>query len=116
MRYLQAYRPGGNAEFIEEDVFRTIVPVPVSNVTDGPAIPTLAEALAVVAELKMTAAVKQRLRRELKLLSVAQALTATEIATQLEVEQRTVRRDLQLLRETGLVEAGTQYGSYQLRK
>lgn len=116
MRYLQAYRPGGSAEFIEEDIFRTIVPVPVSNVADGPAIPTLAEALAIVADLKMTTAVKQRLRRELKLLSVAQALTATEIATQLEVEQRTVRRDLQLLRETGLVEAGTRYGSYQLRQ
>ncbi|NML67956.1 HTH domain-containing protein [Hymenobacter sp. RP-2-7] len=116
MRYLQAYRPGGSAEFIEEDVFRTIVPLPVSNMVASPAVPTLAETLAMVADLKMTAAVKQRLRRELKLLSVAQALTATEIATQLEVEQRTVRRDLQLLRQTGLIEAGTRYGSYQLKQ
>ena len=25
-RYLQAYRPGSKAEFVEKDVFRTIVP------------------------------------------------------------------------------------------
>jgi ATP-dependent DNA helicase RecG len=115
-RYLQAYRPGGQAEFVEEDVFRTIVPVPVSNGSTGTAAPKLVDALAMVAELKMTVAVKQRLQRELTLLSVAQPLSAAEVATQLGVEQRTVRRDLQLLRDTGLVEAGTQYGSYQLRQ
>lgn len=115
-RYLQAYRPGGKAEFVEEDVFRTIVPVPVSNGATSLAAPTLVDALAVVAALKMTEAVKQRLRRELNLLNVSQPLTATEVATQLRVEQRTVRRDLQLMRDAGLVEAGTQYGSYQLRQ
>jgi ATP-dependent DNA helicase RecG len=114
-RYLQAYRPGGKAEFIEEDVFRTIVPVPVSSGV-GLAALTLVDALASVAALTMTEAVKQRLRRELNLLSVAQPLTAAEVATQLGVEQRTVRRDLQLLRDAGLVEAGTQYGSYQLHQ
>jgi ATP-dependent DNA helicase RecG len=114
-RYLQAYRPGGKAEFVEEDVFQTIVPIPVSGGSASPAGPKLVDALAVVAELKMTEAVKQRLQRELTLLSVAQPLTAAEVATQLGVEQRTVRRDLQLLRNAGLLEAGTQYGSYQLR-
>jgi ATP-dependent DNA helicase RecG len=114
-RYLQAYRPGGKAEFVEEDVFRTIVPIPVNGGSTSPAGPKLIDALAVVAELKMTEAVKQRLQRELTLLSVAQPLTAAEVATQLGVEQRTVRRDLQLLRNAGLLEAGTQYGSYQLR-
>jgi predicted ArsR family transcriptional regulator len=64
----------------------------------------------------MTEAVKQRLQRELTLLSVAQPLTAAEVATQLGVEQHTVCRDLQLLRNAGLLEAGTQYGSYQLRQ
>lgn len=114
-RYLQAYRPGGKAEFVEEDVFRTTVSIPVNGGAASPAVPKLVDALAVVAELKMTEAVKQRLQRELTLLSVAQPLTAAEIATQLGVEQRTVRRDLQLLRNAGLLEAGTQYGSYQLR-
>jgi ATP-dependent DNA helicase RecG len=115
-RYLQAYRPGGKAEFVEEDVFRTIVPVPVSGGSASPPSPKLVDALAMVAEFKMTEAVKQRLQRELTLLSMAQPLTAAEVATQLGVEQRTVRRDLQLLRNAGLLEAGTQYGSYQLRQ
>jgi DNA-binding transcriptional ArsR family regulator len=115
-RYLQVYRPGGKAEFVEEDVFRTIVPVPVSSGVTNIAVPTPVDALAAIAALKMTEAVKQRLRRELKLLSTAQPLTATEVATQLGVEQRTVRRDLQVLRDAGLIEAGTQYGSYQLRQ
>lgn len=115
-RYLQAYRPGGQAEFVEEDVFRTIVPVPVSTGSISAATPKLVDALAVVTMLNMSVAVKQRLQRELTLLSVAQPLSAAEVATQLGVEQRTVRRDLQLLRDAGLVEAGTQYGSYQLRK
>lgn len=115
-RYLQAYRPGGKAAFVEEDVFRTIVPIPASGGAASPAVPKLVDALAAVAEFKMTAAVKQRLRRELNLLSIAQPSTAAEVATQLGVEQRTVRRDLQLLRDAGLVESGTQYGSYQLRQ
>ena len=115
-RYLQSYRPGGEAEFVEEDVFRTIVPVPVSSGSVSLTASTLGDALAVVAALKMTEAVKQRLRRELKLLNISQPLTATGVAIQLGVEQRTVRRDLQLLRDAGLVEAGTQYGSYQLRQ
>jgi ATP-dependent DNA helicase RecG len=114
-RYLQAYRPGGQAEFVEEDVFRTVIPLPINALLPNPAAPTLADALAVISELKMTAAVKQRLRRELQLLSIA-PLTAGTVATHLGVEARTVRRDLQLLRDAGLLEAGTQYGSYQLRQ
>lgn len=82
-RYLQAYRPGGQAEFVEEDVFRTVIPVPINGLVPNPAALTLADALAVVSELKMTAAVKQRLRRELQLLSIA-PLTAGTVATHLE--------------------------------
>ncbi|OGX86778.1 hypothetical protein BEN47_12395 [Hymenobacter lapidarius] len=113
-RYLQAYRPGGRAEFVEEDVFRTIVPVPATGSLVLPA-PTLTDALATVGALNMTAAVKQRLRRELELLSVA-PLTAAAVAAELQAEPRTVRRDLQLLRDAGLLEAGTLYGSYQFRQ
>jgi ATP-dependent DNA helicase RecG len=115
-RYLQAYRPRGKVEFVEEDVFQTIVSVPVNGGTASPAGLKLVDALAVIVELKITEAVKKRLKRELTLLNVAQPLTAAEVATQLGVEQRTVRRDLQLLRNAGLLEAGTQYGSYQLRR
>jgi ATP-dependent DNA helicase RecG len=114
-RYLQAYRPGGQAEFVEEDVFRTIVPIPVNGPIPILPVPTLADALAEVDKLKITVAVKQRLRRELQLLN-AKPLTAAVIASQLGVEARTVRRDLQLLRDTGLLEYGTQYGSYQLKQ
>jgi ATP-dependent DNA helicase RecG len=113
--YLQAYRPDGQAEFIQEDVFRTIVPIPVNGPISILPVPTLVDSLAEVDKLKITVAVKQRLRHELQLLSAAQ-LTAAAVASQLSVEVRTVRRDIQLLRDTGLLESGVQYGSYQLRQ
>ncbi len=116
-RYLQAYRPGGQAEFIEEDVFRTVVPVPGGGASQADSVAGEA-ALGVARERLLTlgvaAGVAQRLRLEVEQLA-AGALTTAALAGQLGVTDRTVRRDFELLREAGIIEAATVAAHYQLR-
>lgn len=116
-RYLQAYRPGGQAEFIEEDVFRTVVPVPGNAVAvDFSLKPDQLKTLLLQVEvLEVRAPVRKRLADELRLFAAGRPLTAAAVATQLALPGRTVRRDFQLLGEAGLLELGKDYGHYQLR-
>jgi ATP-dependent DNA helicase RecG len=57
-RYLAAYRPRDKAEFVEEDVFRPTIPIPINSGSASLTCPKLVDALAVIAEFKMTEAVK----------------------------------------------------------
>ena len=115
-RYLKSYRPGATAEFVEEDVFRTTVPVPPS---DAPVLPV--QRLAAIkpftdrlAALDLSKSVSQRLAQELGFFLLGEPLLATQIADVLAITPRTVRRDFQILREAGLIESAEEYGSYRL--
>ena len=116
-RYLQAYRPGGHAEFIEEDVFRTVVPVPMTGAGQGMALreATLALALERLLAMNAAAGVIERLHREVEQLAAAGALTTADLAERLGVTVRTVRRDFELLRQAGIIEAADAVAHYQLR-
>lgn len=113
-RYLPAYRPGRQAEFVEEDVFRTVVPVPGS----GAAIPDLTAQFTTsfsIAMLDVSERVKQRLLKEIAAFPASQALKPVELAETLKLSHRTVRRDFQILWNAGILKTGPRYGTYQLR-
>jgi ATP-dependent DNA helicase RecG len=116
-RYLQAYRPGGHAEFIEEDVFRTVIPVPVSGAGQRQAVSeaALAGARRKLLALKVAAGVAERLRTEVEQLAATGPLTTTALARQLGVTDRTVRRDFELLRQAAIIEAAAAVAHYQLQ-
>ena len=115
-RYLKSYRPGANAEFVEEDVFRTIVPVPGDG---GPVLPV--QRLAAIkpfteklATLDLAESVSHRLAQELGFFLLGEPLLATQLADVLAITPRTARRDIQILRAAGLIEPAEAYGSYRL--
>ncbi|RZL10844.1 MAG: HTH domain-containing protein, partial [Hymenobacter sp.] len=115
-RYLKSYRPGASAEFVEEDVFRTVIPVPVTE-----AAPVSLNRLAAIkpftdklAALQLQENMSKRLAQELGFFLLGEPLSAPQIADVLAITPRTVRRDFQVLREAGLIEPAEAYGSYRL--
>ena len=115
-RYLKSYRPGSSAEFVEEDVFRTVIPVPVTE-----AAPVSLNRLAAIkpftdklAALQLQENMSKRLAQELGFFLLGEPLSAPQIADVLAITPRTVRRDFQVLREAGLIEPAEAYGSYRL--
>ena len=115
-RYLKSYRPGASATFAEEDVFRTIIPVPTTETIPVPfsrlaAIKPFTDRLAA---LNLTKSINNRLAQELGFFLVGEPLLATQIADVLGITPRTVRRDFQVLREAGLIEPAEEYGAYRL--
>lgn len=115
-RYLKSYRPGASAEFVEEDVFRTTVPVPSDNAPSRSLnrLVAIEPYLARLAALKLSANVEYRLALELGFFFKGEALLIAQVAGLLGVAARTVHRDFQLLREAGLIEPASAYGFYQL--
>lgn len=115
-RYLKSYRPGAKAEFVEEDVFRTIVPVPAES---GPVLPLRPLAAAEpyfnrLLSLGLPNAMSKRLALELGLFMAGSSLTTARAAELAEVTVRTVRRDFQVLRTAGLIEPAPEAGFYRL--
>ncbi len=115
-RYLKSYRPGASAEFVEEDVFRTIIPVPVSEAAPVPLnrLAAMEPYMKRLLALGLAASVEYRLSIELAYFLAGESLTSPQVATRLGVTPRTVYRDFQLLREAGLIETTGTYGYYRL--
>jgi ATP-dependent DNA helicase RecG len=115
-RYLKSYRPGASAEFVEEDVFRTSIPVPVAETAPVPlnrpgGIEPYHKRLVA---LGLSASVEHRLFLELSFLLAGKSLPPSQVAARLDVTTRTVYRDFQVLREAGLIKPAETQGYYQL--
>lgn len=115
-RYLKSYRPGARAEFVEEDVFRTINPVPVSEAAPVPLSRRAGSEpyLTRLAALGLSASVEHRLATELAYFLAGESLTSLQVATRLRAAARTIYRDFQVLRVAGLIEPTSTYGYYRL--
>ena len=123
--YLKKYTPGGSAAFIEEDVFRTIVPTPplvraeviaptfpIVQLTDSQ--PDLDYIIDKISKLDLNFSTSDRLVKEMTFFSFGEVLTAVEVADLLGVTVRTVRRDFQVLRENALIESGVEHATYKM--
>ena len=112
-RYLRAYRPGGQAEFIEEDVFRTVVPVP-GNGAAGVGLPDQANIQGRIAGLGLMPKATARLQTIVLLLIAGGPLTTGQVSEQLLAPVRTVRRDFQTLAAAGIIETAPGLGLYRV--
>lgn len=101
---LREYAPGKQAEFIEEDVFRTVIPIPDTEgkkATDE-VLAFFQRAKQILAELGLPGTVTGRLAFELGMLSQGPR-TSSQMAEALNVTARTIRRDMAIMREHELV-------------
>lgn len=100
------YAPGRQAQFVEDDTFLTIVPVPASGAsTSISQVQPVADRLKrQVEELGLAEAVTERLIHELAYLQDSGKATAAKLAKHINAPGRTIRRDLSVLRDAGLVE------------
>ena len=115
-RYLKSYRPGASAQFVEENVFRTIIPVPA---TAAPLLPMrpLAAAepyLTKLTAIDGTAKGQFRLAQALGAFLLGDPLSALQVANAFAVPIRTAQRDLKALRAAGLIIPTDHHGFYQL--
>ncbi|MEJ7662061.1 MAG: helix-turn-helix domain-containing protein [Hymenobacter sp.] len=116
--------PEGSAQFLDEDVFRTFIPVPESGVKPAientaeevPVALVLSDALANVLQrvktIPVVEQVQERYMAQIQLLADGFPHTAAEIADKLNYSGRSVRRDLLQLRAVGVVSVNGYY--YQI--
>ena len=100
------YAPGRQAQFVEDDTFLTVIPVPTSGAsTSVHQAQVVAERLKrQVEELGLAEAVTERLVQELAYLQANGKATAAKLSKHINAPGRTIRRDLSILRDAGLVE------------
>lgn len=116
-KYLKHYSPGSKPEFIEDYLFRTIIPVPLvidRNLLEPLNINDLINDLVndLVSDL-----VKERLVREIILLK-SDKYNLKKMAIELQVSEATVKRDIKLLKEKEIIvfEGSPKTGYYKLSK
>lgn len=98
------YAPGRQAQFVEDDTFLTIIPVPASGATTSVSRAPAERLKRQVEALGLAEAVTERLVHELAYLQANGKATASKLAKHLNAPGRTIRRDLSILRDAGLVE------------
>lgn len=115
-KFLKIYYPGTKAEFLEEDVFKTLIPVPTNGIRDTlvPILPTIDELIPKIKELGLSLNATERLVGVVGILQAGEAVSAASMADALEIIPRTMRRDIKVLHSAGIVESGTEYGTYKL--
>lgn len=99
-KYLSAYSPGQKAEFIEGDIFKTIIPLPNPKIEKND---TVNDTVNNVIGDRISIIVKERLIRIFELIKTSPGLRSNLIANQLNIDQENIRRDLQKLQSLDLI-------------
>jgi len=136
-RLLKYYCPNRAAQFIEEDVFRAIVPFsrikevrlpdiieslppkkePVSDklIKDSKAIQDLiARMEREIKKVRVKEVIQQRLLEELTLFATDRVFSATELSMELNVHSRTIRRDFSILLNANFIQPADSFGFYRI--
>ncbi|GAA4382278.1 RNA-binding domain-containing protein [Hymenobacter koreensis] len=100
---LREYAPGQQAHFIEEDVFKTVIPIPNLSNNRSTDLALVQEAGIVLSDLDLPRAMRTRMIYALEILGKSGGQTSSQLAAQLNVTGRTIRRDMAILREHELV-------------
>lgn len=115
----QYYAPSRAAQFIEEDIFKAIVPVPnINRVTTKPEASEqlVQELVKIINTLPMLASIKERLLNELSLFVSGHILSAAEMSELTGFSPRTIRRDFAVLVKEGIIKQSGSFGFYELVK
>ncbi|MDO6389567.1 putative DNA binding domain-containing protein [Pontibacter sp. BT731] len=118
-RLVRFYAPNQTAQFIEEDVFRAIVPVPgLGKSISGPDVngPLAKELGKVVNSLPIQEPVRERLLKELSIFMNNQALSVSKMSSLTGFSPRTIRRDFAALIKAGVIRQSDSFGFYELVK
>lgn len=92
-RYSRIYTPGSKPEFIEGDVFKTVIPLKIKDKKSTSDSRNLVDAV--------DDAVKSRLKEELVFIIIQTGISISELKTQFNIERATAQRDMKLLKATG---------------
>lgn len=115
--FLLYYSPGQLAQFIEEDVFRTIIPIPlgvkkdVQGTAHNPLIDKFEKE---ISQYPVPKIIKERLMYEISLFVDKQTHSATELADLVGVSYRTINRDFKILLDVGILQPSDSFGLYEL--
>jgi predicted DNA-binding transcriptional regulator YafY len=77
-------------------------------------LPSIDELIPRIKELGLSLKATERLVGIVSILQEGEAVPIASIASALEVIPRTMRRDISLLYKAGIIESGTDYGTYKL--
>jgi ATP-dependent DNA helicase RecG len=104
-KYLKVYSPGKKPQFIEEQLFRTIIPLDDTLYQRDGAI-----------NGAINSQIRQRLSGEVREIWEKEGATLQELMSAFSIERRTAQRDIQLLKEDGLLdfEGSKKTGKYKL--
>jgi len=110
-KYLAVYSPGNKPEFIEADIFRTIIPLSAELVKGGliadtvtdTASDTVTDTVNQLLGNKFSAAVTDRLSNIVSVINKTPGLRSSMIATALGIDKNNIRRDLRKLQELNLI-------------
>jgi len=115
--YLPHYSPGQSAQFIDEDVFRTIIPVhSINKLKIEPETSTILvkELEKEIDKLNIQESIKKRLRHEIALFANGYLHSTTEMSPSFGVSSRTIYRDFIILLDAGILQPSDSFGFYEL--
>lgn len=116
-KLVQYYTPNQTALFIEEDVFKAVVPVPSirkEKIEPETSAQLVKELEKKINKIPVQESVKERLLDELSLFASGHILSAVEMSSLTGFSPRTIRRDFTTLMKAGILKAAESFGSYEL--
>lgn len=106
-KYLAAYSTGSKPEFIEADVFKTIIPLNTdiikSGITGDTVIDTVTDTVNQLLSHRFSTAVANRLANIMSAISKTPGLKSNMIAASLGISGSNIRRDINKLQDIGLI-------------
>ncbi|HOJ06987.1 MAG: HTH domain-containing protein [Ignavibacteriota bacterium] len=116
-KYLEFYSPGSKAQFIEDYLFKTLIPISLIKDRKIPEPHDINELINDLVNDLVSDLVKQRLVREIKLLE-SDKYNLKKLSVELKVSEATVKRDMKFLKEKELIEfeGSPKKGYYKLTK
>jgi len=104
-KYLKAYSPGKKPQFIEDHLFRTIIPLDdTPYLKNDTANGALNGALNGASNITVSNHVRERLDKELRQIWKTGGLNLQSLMVEFSIERRTAQRDMKLLKAAGFVE------------
>jgi ATP-dependent DNA helicase RecG len=103
-KYMKFYSPGKTAQFIEDDLFKTIIPLDDIYIQRDDAVKGKNDTLNETLNETLSQNVKERVVKILNLIRQNNGLTIKEMLPIYNIKRATAHRDVKILREAGLIE------------
>jgi len=114
-RLIENYAPGKKPQFIEGNVFKTIIPIQKQEIKRKISKDSLYKVVIEGLNVGVSEGVKKRIVQEVKLIR-DQKLNVSSLAELIGIGEKTIKRDIKLLKDAGLVKfsGAAKTGHYEL--